>query len=121
MMAQEAAVTEIAKIKLRRLVAYNKSLNRTNVQSGNSLLFTKLRIVNARHASAARRRSSTSTKQGRLSGSKVKLSRWRGNVNGKRWTRRMRGKWTGTLPLVALGENQEDDRLFSDNSRRMVG
>ena len=41
MMAQEAALEEVARSKSRRLLEYNRSLNCTDVAVGDSLLFYK--------------------------------------------------------------------------------
>ena len=41
MMAQEAALKEIANSKLRRLLAFNKTFNCTDVKVGDSVLFYK--------------------------------------------------------------------------------
>ena len=41
MMAQEAALKEVAKSKLRRLLAYNKTFNCADIKVGDSVLFYK--------------------------------------------------------------------------------
>ena len=52
MMAQEAALNEVANSKLRRLLAHNKSFYSTEATAGDSVLFYKT----AHRKSAARRR-----------------------------------------------------------------
>ena len=92
--AQEAALKEDASSKLRRLLAYNKSCNCTDIAIGDSALF--YRAPNRK--SSLRRRGPAKIldmKQARRRHFSVRPSMWRDILRGDGWMKKTYAKMNG--------------------------